>query len=1529
MCVSVVRRSHLNNSGMVGMSAVGDLKKFNTVQDHHVAKHGFDCAHFTPDVRPHCIKFRYSLCQVTPVGALRGADPYRKDGLHSSELFRLWPIVLKEHQDKSPDPTLYRRQGRGMTFNKKYKRLKARSRTLSNGDSVSLLHQSRSVENISVSSADSEMSRSQPSILVAVDTSGTGFHKMTSFRRSLKGTASLDRKTRRRTVSGIPDQIMHEIETFERGKRTVRNMPRNYSFDDLDSRTEPEGDDVMMQYMDELDAKREERAEEEHASRDVKLFKFLPCRRSRSLPRCIKLKESRSQGGMTFEGDNPKDKPMTTATGGYTSSSLSIGSAGAASNSSRTTKRSSIISNKIKSFVTGTLRPRPKSLNFDIVDILGSDAEDDDEGTQSNARSLAHTMSPSMPDNLSSLAGSRESSVGPGTYYYFTSNTLPKAQARKYDFPWESLPKDWTTSVKLREISKRRKEERNSSSGNWSGSSNRQSLESEQSSAPPYASRTSLGRDSGRDSIGEDRADGQGDKRKADCGLSSFLPASPTSDTEQWLASLAQRAAAREDVIAAGVDISQSLSRLSELTKQNIQDLEETFSPGSKDLLLRLDDEVSSVYSLDQDGFYTSFHTDSGLRRSTGTLIDDDDNDGEVTPSKEDRSFLSTESGTTIESVIFRPMGKVTPGMAVSSSSSGKVRPKPPVRSGSRLSSKATLSDRGQKSKDGDLFEISVNPTSPSDSLGELSPSDSDQEATFARVKAKTAISALAIPSLCSISDEDSPDGSSMTHANPQGISSISFSGSVPHRGTGGCKDPTQDPWDLDSLPRRYLESKVWEEDLSDQSNSWPRSRRAQQLPTAGILKREKSPAGSLKHKTLNFAPVVSMFDPLSPLGVEVPLNAASSTSSSSSDTSTAGLAFTLSRAPNPPHSRLTRSLGDMKHNPSSVTPRDSAGLTPSGKYRPAPVKATSTPVSQVNKHTKCGAEVLTPESSVCSSESSLLSESDGGQSGEYPDHSSHSTLSSSSSAALSDIDSSLTYVSMSSSNSTLVLDHSDSPASVSDDLPTPVNSPTRERAGSFPGFLDDHTENEQLLLESVQKPPSADHQMSPSVYPAGNPRGKAERRSLGSFAADANTEAAPVSWMTEQSHVMISSADSGFSSSSLSAATEHGHPKLHTEQHHHNPHQHRLPHPNSTAPPQNINEGHIPYRDNPGQSDNRQRRAHTSDSARRRSMEPRYESSRTQPHSDGAQPPTPRSDSYRAATRDFNPLSHRSRDSAHGSVGAKPRSHSSSHMVPSTPHKHMHTSASCPSTMAAEADVTRADSYRLAVRNTQGVVGEIATRNTSYRMATGDDDHVPDARMDAINSWNRRQSAGNRDSRRMGITDIDQLKSYDSDSSASRGSASSRSGKSPSRGFASIRPSHKKMTPEVENLLRGDKTPSPEVKRMSRPSSSKASKDKEKRRSSTYIRFDSIFEQGDDMYSSADTLRAESVEMIASDEGLLMGDKVVGQLPPGRFRPGGGGRKNVDEKATTSIFGTIKTTIKSMSGKSADKDAWKYEGSN
>lgn len=207
--------------------------------------------------------------------------------------------------------------------------------------------------------------------------------------------------------------------------------------------------------------------------------------------------------------------------------------------------------------------------------------------------------------------------------------------------------------------------------------------------------------------------------------------------------------------------------------------------------------------------------------------------------------------------------------------------------------------------------------------------------------------------------------------------------------------------------------------------------------------------------------------------------------------------------------------------------------------------------------------------------------------------------------------------------------------------------------------------------------------------------------------------------------------------------------------------------------------------------------------------------------------------------------------------------------------------------------------------------------------MATREDDPMPEPnfRMDALNSWDRIQTKGGKDIRRMGITDVDQLKCYDDGTNFSRLSMSSVTNK----GFAGINSSRKKMKQEAHSLLRNDKTPSPDLKLP--PKSGKSSKDKTRTQSSTYIRFDPIFEDKDDLYTSTHSLRTQSVEMLVSENGFLMSDKIVSHMPPSRLKTSGN-KKPADEKAVMSILDSIKTTIKSISSKnSADKDMWRYEG--
>ena len=289
---------------------------------------------------------------------------------------------------------------------------------------------------------------------------------MQSFRRALASIEYEDvkakKKRRSRTLSGVPENILREIELFEQKRKSTSggDKVREYTFEDADNNEDDvPRDEEMAKYLDEIDAKIEERREDERFLKDRKIMKFFPCRRTKSLPRCVKLGGVRAAlDKKSLAGDSNNGSCLTLS---------SIGSNG--SRQSRSTKRSSIIGDKIRKLVRSAsgnrlvekvVKPRPKSLDLDAIDF-----------DETNKRSPLTKM-PSMPDCVLSRSNSGVGStkVGPGSYYNFESeqsNTLPRRNAKKTEYLWEGLPKDWTTSVKLREISKRRSvcTDRQSSSG--------------------------------------------------------------------------------------------------------------------------------------------------------------------------------------------------------------------------------------------------------------------------------------------------------------------------------------------------------------------------------------------------------------------------------------------------------------------------------------------------------------------------------------------------------------------------------------------------------------------------------------------------------------------------------------------------------------------------------------------------------------------------------------------------------------------------------------------------------------------------------------------------------------------------------------------------------------------------------------------------------------------------------------------------------------------------------------------------------
>ncbi|XP_046365436.2 serine-rich adhesin for platelets-like [Haliotis rufescens] len=1556
---------------------VGNLKQYSKVTDHHVARHGFDCYMFTPDSRPHCIKDCYTLADLTPTKILRGADIYRKDGLCSSNLFKLWPIVLNDHKVESPQLSMLRRDRTGPSCNKGYKVLKMPEcrRTIHEFD----LEDSNKVEEEGIDYF------CEPSV-VQIDTSGVGFQRMSSFRDSLR-ESDAKKKKRRRTVSGVPENLLYEISEFERKKRNTfdsapRDRPRAYSFDDLDAKTKTERDEILAQYFDEIDAKYEEMLEEETAQKEPKILKFLPCRRSRSLPRCVKMSHrsiERFQQG--------------SSTGSY-ASTLSLASENSTgSRFSRSTKRSSIISNKIKSLVSAgnaRLRQRPKSLDLDAIELCP------DNKKKTNLRK---TTSPSMPANIEQTTSSTDSVVGPGTYYYFESNTIPRAQAKKYDFPWESLPKDWTTSVKLREINKRKSmEERNSSSGAWSASgssSNRQSLDSAKSSMPSSTSQYSIGKDSGRDSpsITDDRPDGLKYSPVQSCpGDDDVESVTGTKshftkmDTDAWLQMLAMKAASRDDVTS---DCADTLKSLSQLTKQNIQALD-LMSPALKPPP-KLDDEVSSVYSLDQEGFYTSFHNDSGLRRSTATLDEDVD---KMSPVKEAQSMLSMCSTNTVESVIYRPRDGEKLASPVSVKKGGKCPPPPPRRTSS-MEVCAKISENDSSSSGGSTSTLNNDRSKPGQKGLDSSFSESDQETIYARLKTKTRISSGMYPSWCSVSDEDSTPESSReklmnghkdVNGNASKLSPFSRSISQPTSivmtagqdlslcnptmvGLSGKGEDMNLDWEGHTLPKRQFSSKmIDDEDFT--TNSWPRS---------GILKRDKSPNGKTP-KTLNFAPMINMFDPKSPQGVQLPLPDMSSSSSDETKTSANSL---TSASDDGSFYKLAIPLGTpetvkkhhgkipMKYQPIiTVKPRPRSatdGGQKSGAYvklspgsQPSPPSqvvyptsvikpSTSTPNASKtpfrNRSSSCNnrvrahyasTDIMSQSSGSSSSIPSISSSSDGG----YMDmrlatikSNQSDTLSSNSSIALSDIDSSsLTYVSMSSANST----------------PTNSTLTLTQDSGSnmsVPEDKDSYMTLGQNPVKSIKDMAVVNGPTvsSPPTFSSFN--GPNTRSFTSSLSPSPTVEAPKMTLHRSSTNPQISCGSQGVSPAAYSSIP-HSNSRTSSQSHRH-----------SLSPHQSTPVNHIP----PSQSSSVQRPSVLAVSPlqqsqrpkdRRRSAPPLGQShssfySQGSPNNAYSQG-SPNSVFSQGSPSGFysqgspsnaytqgSPSSVRSADSQNSA-----NSRSDSYRVamkteydqesPSTPNRAESYRVAVTKTNSAPPAVepevpNRADSYRFAVRNTNGLVDSSHKRNTSYRVTLHEGER--DSRLDALNSWN----GSGKDLRRMCITDIDQLKCYSDDDSTKKTKEKSGGGI-----FATINSSKKKMSSksDIESSLRPNKTPSPD---SGSKRSSKADKEKDKKnaktRSSTYIRFDPIFEDKEDFFnSSSDTLRAQSVsslrplsashssETLTTEEGPLLAKRLQSPGPVGKHK-GSNGKKPVDERAVMSILDSIKSTIKSISGRGPDKE--------
>ena len=978
----------------------------------------------------------------------------------------------------------------------------------------------------------------------------------------------------------------------------------------------------------------------------------------------------------------------------------------------------------------------------------------------------------------------------------------------------------------------------------------------------------------------------------------------------------------------------------------------------SQDKTQKRADEESSVYSVDQEGFYTSFHNDSGLRKSTNTLVDEEGS----SPTKDTNSVCS------VESVIYKPENSDKYANLRKGNSANQTKvlskvspPTPPVRTTSKNQSSGSECNSGHP-------ELHSFPSQDS------SVSESDTEAVLLRVHDKTVLASTGFPSLVALStsdDESSPDFST----NGFDKKRISRKGDNYIFDETECELPvsrlnTHSKFSPDcQLGRESVLTSSRSESsfleyvnqgidnltvLHEQENnqleskavnyqSWPRTQKSS--TPSGILKTPEKQFDSRPQKTLNFAPMVNLFNPATQNSVQMPLPSPTNSSSSESNVNTFGVSNGYSSnfvadqkydlivpVQEHPNSKLKSKVGSpdilpLKYQPViTVTPRSKSGDR-MGSDRDRSRRnqmQTSNRSPQYNALNRHPTAQSTPQSSGLqgSSKSESLyavspvlasrdtkrqisNTSTNSGNSDYMDmqsvsslHSAESITSLGSAEGLSLVDNS-TYMSMSSPCSSPNLSNMDfsmssTPSGSVDSLldlrKTPtnevetdtyyintslnVNSTYGHQNGQSTGGLNksinkSHRHSREVgaysnSVSSANKP----LQSSKSL----NPRHTSDSRSLNSSSSSSDNDLTHVTQLSmnssQGSHSGLPKDNPGQTSqrqSGRQSRQDTRHEPSYRSQH--TSHRRSLPSDMSS-----INM----YTQQKVQLNDTKAKTYASKTPTQMSSSKSYPSgfqnmTGSQKMTEnvlGSQqrtnPPftqrtkesvSSRSESYRVAM-DVGENNNRN-----GSYRVAMHTSKSFPLLPPTtksgPYRvamDMSPHPSLNNSFNSDNDdvMSRADSYRIAVRNTNGIVPqEVANRNTSYRVAVADESpSMGNSKFDAMNmDFNKKPVVG-RDLRRMGITDVDQAKSVSVSNPISNG----KTLQSPPQKSSRIR-----------KVTKQDVDPIQIVQTVDNNNDTKKSQKNNQNRSSTYIQFDPIFEDVD-FGNAADALHVLSMKSDGGD---------------------------------------------------------------
>lgn len=995
-------------------------------------------------------------------------------------------------------------------------------------------------------------------------------------------------------------------------------------------------------------------------------------------------------------------------------------------------------------------------------------------------------------------------------------------------------------------------------------------------------------------------------------------------DTETWLKSLAVRAMGREEVTSSSAE---TLSSLTRLTKKNIMALDLMMSSPQR-RPPPCDDGESSVYSVDQEGFYTSFHNDSGLRKSSGTLVDEDEE--ELSLSKDSQSLCS------FDSVIHNPEGGDK--FAGVKTSSGKVLnkvnpPAPPKRTSS-------CSEDQKSSQESSSF------------------SDTDQDAMSSRLISKTQISNTTIPSLCPVlSDEDSSlsrqtsvDGdptvnkhSSECVSDPSSFSHFDGKGSLENTST------SEDSSYCQTLPKTF-NAKSKESQSYDYTKSWPRcmNKEKENHPKSGILKNsDRSLSGPKTPKSLNFSPVINMFNPGTPLSLQLPL--VSSPTSSEDGGKERKVAAMAEEGVYKLTVQEERKDLPLKYHPTLVV---KPGARSQSSERKSSQESQNVPSEKDAMKISSSAETSMGNTSF-----STVPIQNGAVSNQTPSDlsmtfsgmhsiSSFGSINSLESAGSLSLSNSLTYVTLASPCSSPNLSNLDVPM---------INTPT----GSFESLSEQSTFSASMVNQYSNSCTTDNSSLSSTIETIAITTNsldsfngtRTENQSFQTFSGPpmlASTPHSSVSRLGNQPRTQNSFSQRPKYSESKYRPDERG--RRRTRQAPVEPSETKTKLKASTSLPEHMvnytntkyqerTRSYKPTKQGPTSSNKRgavvnvmnlnsngsnysEESSNRTDSYRVALTEP---TSNQKSYKAPPAEPSNRTDSYRVAMADSNSCRSGSyRVAMKESLSCPSFNQKISNPPPSTnqnfPYNGVPDSYNNPPSTSSDfpIDFTRTDSYRVAVRNTQGVVNnDMVQRNSSYRVAVDDLEPVMmDSRMNGLEGGSDLVSG--RDSRRMGITNIDQVKDIPANNQGGRI-------------IGGVDVSKIDTSKVVRRRPKSDVDPISVISNQeASKNANRSHKSSNKRHStsSTYIKFDPIFEVGEDMMLSMESLKTSSNTSLKMTSDYT--DHGYGFNREPEKINAGGHQKNPSEKSSSSLIGSIKSTLKSMSShskqsSSGNEDDWRF----